>query len=73
MPRLDGSGPWGMGPGTGWGMGPCCGGGVWRRGMGAGFGSRRFYTKKEEQEDVENEIKIRKDPNFMDNIKKNPR
>jgi hypothetical protein len=23
MPRFDGTGPWGLGPGTGWGMGPC--------------------------------------------------
>lgn len=36
MPRYDGTGPWGQGPGTGWGLGPC---GVGRRrGYGGGFG-----------------------------------
>jgi hypothetical protein len=23
MPRYNGTGPWGQGPGTGWGLGPC--------------------------------------------------
>ena len=38
MPRFDGTGPLGSGPGTGWGMGPCGGGMVWRRGLGRGYG-----------------------------------
>lgn len=32
MPGFDGTGPWGAGPGTGWGLGPC--GAGWRRGFG---------------------------------------
>ena len=37
MPGFDGTGPWGMGPGTGWGLGPCGGGYAYRRGFGRGF------------------------------------
>ena len=53
MPRYNGTGPGGLGPGTGWGMGPCGAGMGWRRGFGRGFG--RFWrfgspiTKKEEK------------------------
>ena len=58
MPRFDATGPWGRGPGTGWGRGPCGAGlrrgggpgrgmgpGVWGQGYGAGFGGgwRRGY------------------------------
>jgi hypothetical protein len=62
MPRFDGTGPLGLGPGTGWGLGPCGAGLAWRRGWGRGFGWRRFWrfpwffsyperiTKKEELE-----------------------
>lgn len=52
MPRFDGTGPFGFGPGTGWGRGPC------GRGMGQrrGFGYRRFFTKKEESEMLKQEI-----------------
>jgi len=32
MPGLDGTGPLGMGPGTGWGLGWCFGPRGWRRG-----------------------------------------
>ena len=49
MPKYDGTGPLGAGPGTGWGMGPCM------RGMRRG--ARRFYTKQEEREILEEEIK----------------
>jgi len=38
MPRFDGTGPWGAGPGTGWGMGPCGAGMGWRRDWGRGYG-----------------------------------
>ena len=38
MPGFDGTGPWGMGPGTGWGLGPCGAGRGFRRGFGRGFG-----------------------------------
>ncbi|MDD5753085.1 MAG: cytoplasmic protein [Candidatus Pacebacteria bacterium] len=50
MPKYDGTGPLGQGPGTGWGMGPCCGYGMRR-------GGRRFYTKQEEKELLEEEVK----------------
>ena len=62
MPRFDGTGPGGSGPGTGWGMGPCGAGMGWRRGFGRGYGRGfgwRGYegypyqpqiTKKEEKE-----------------------
>ncbi len=56
MPNLDKTGPAGMGPGTGRGMGPCCGGmgcGYYGRGMGG----RRFFTKKEEAELLKEEAK----------------
>jgi len=54
MPRYDGTGPLGSGPGTGLGLGPCGAG----RGFRRGFGWRRFWgyypastpTKKEEVE-----------------------
>lgn len=36
MPRYDGTGPWGQGPGSGWGLGPC--GAGRRRGYRIGFG-----------------------------------
>ncbi len=38
MPRFDGTGPGGSGPGTGWGSGPCGAGMGWRRGGGRGWG-----------------------------------
>ena len=38
MPRFNGTGPWGQGPGTGWGMGPCGAGMGRRRGFGRGYG-----------------------------------
>ena len=62
MPRFDGTGPLGSGPGTGRGMGPCGGGMGWRRGFGRGFG--RFWrfgsqiTKKEEKEMLEEEAEV---------------
>jgi len=64
MPRFDGTGPLGFGPGTGWGLGPCGAGMGWRRDFGRGFGWRRFWgypyqpqiTKKEEKEILEKEV-----------------
>jgi len=59
MPRFDGTGPMGYGPGTGRGFGPCGGGMGWGRGYGRGFfrgyGWRNFYTKKEESEVLKDE------------------
>jgi len=69
MPRFDGTGPWGAGPGTGWGLGPCGAGMGWRRGFGRGFGRgfdwRRFWgypyqlkiTEKKEKEWLEEDLK----------------
>ena len=65
MPKYDGTGPIGSGPGTGWGMGPCGAGLVWQRNFGPGFG--RFWrfgsriTKKEEKEILEEETKVLED------------
>ena len=66
MPRFDGTGPGGLGAGTGWGLGPCGAGMGWRRefgrgygrGYGRGFGWRGYggypyqpqITKKEEKD-----------------------
>ena len=50
MPRFDGTGPWGMGPGTGWGRGPCRG--------GYGYGFRRFISPKNELAALEDEEKM---------------
>lgn len=44
MPRFDGTGPQGFGPGTGRGMGPC--GAGTRRSFGFGF--RRFFAPENE-------------------------
>jgi len=51
MPRFNGTGPLGFGPGTGWGMGPCRGfGRFWR------FGSQ--VPQKDEKQMLEEEAKI---------------
>lgn len=65
MPGMNGTGPRGMGPGTGRGAGPCCG--SFGRGMGArmrGGGWRSFFawprrrwTKEEEKEVLKEEEK----------------
>ena len=60
MPRRNGTGPWGMGAGTGWGLGPC--GGGFRRGFGRGFGRYwRFGSQvspKDEKQMLAEEAKI---------------
>jgi hypothetical protein len=49
MPRFDGTGPLGFGPGTGWGLGPCGGGMTWRgfarRSLGTGGGWGRGFGR----------------------------
>lgn len=63
MPQYDGTGPWGLGSGTGWGMGPCGAGMGFRRGWRRAFAWRggRFFqpkiTKKEEKKLLEEELK----------------
>lgn len=63
MPRFDRTGPFGCGPGTGWGWGPCMGGG-YRRGFGRGFRGRGWgpfmpeITKKEEKELLKEEAEM---------------
>ncbi len=56
MPRFDGTGPLGYGAGTGRGFGPCGAGMDWGRGFGRGYGWRRFLTKKEESEMLQDEV-----------------
>ena len=58
MPKFDRTGPMGYGPGTGRGMGPCGYGMGHGGGYGMGYSGRRFYTKKEETEILEDEIGI---------------
>ncbi|MDP2709405.1 MAG: DUF5320 domain-containing protein [bacterium] len=55
MPRLNGTGPMGLGALTGRGLGPC-GGGI-GRGWG-GFGFRRFISPKNELAALEEEEKL---------------
>ena len=65
MPRFNGTGPWGSGPGAGLGMGPCGLGAGWRRGLGRGFG--RFWKfgpgieKEEEKTALKEEAEILED------------
>ncbi|MBU0613200.1 DUF5320 domain-containing protein [Patescibacteria group bacterium] len=68
MPRLDGTGPQGMGALTGRGMGPCNGGGGFQ--FGCGRGSRRGVgfgrmplrmTNKDEAEILTNDAEIMED------------
>ena len=49
MPRFNGMGPLGQGPGTGRGFGPC--GAGYRR----GFGFRRFFDRAEERDVLKEE------------------
>ena len=59
MPRLNGTGPQGMGARTGWGLGPCGAGmGYGRRGAGRGrrLGWKKF-SSSEEAAVLEEELK----------------
>lgn len=67
MPRFDGTGPLGYGPGTGRRLGPCGAGIGWRRGFGRGYGRPSCWgpydtpyrmTQKEETETLRNEAEI---------------
>ena len=51
MARLDGTGPQGLGPRTGWGRGPCCGYGL----------RRRAWTQKDERGALDEEEKMLKE------------
>ena len=56
MPRLDGSGPFGQGAGSGRGLGPC---GCAFRASARGFGrGQRFISPKNELSALEEEEKI---------------
>ena len=57
MPRFDGTGPQGYGPGTGRGFGPCMGGPRSGTGFGRGFGFNRFISPKNELGSLEEEAK----------------
>jgi len=72
MPRFNGTGPSGFGPGTGWGRSPCGGGMGWRRGWGRGWFGRFWGQPKitekeeadiltEEAESLEQELKATKE------------
>jgi hypothetical protein len=59
MPKFDGTGPHGMGPGTGRGFGPCFGFGPGHacrhnRGLGRYFGWNQPQTKEEKLEAISN-------------------
>lgn len=72
MPRFNGTGPLGAGPGTGWGLGPCdAAGRGWPRGHGRkrGWGHWGYgpwccpgyqpeITKKEEKEMLKQEAEL---------------
>ena len=72
MPRMDGTGPMGLGPMTGRGLGPCgnggrngfagrgFGGGRGRGfGMGLGLGARNFFgSSKDQLRALENQEKL---------------
>lgn len=60
MPRRDGTGPMGMGPMTGRGFGPCCGGYGWGRGFGRGWRMSKQERKemlKEEAQYLKEDLK----------------
>lgn len=63
MPAFDGTGPMGMGPGTGWGFGPCGLGMGWGRRFGRGRGLGRFYgwgayqSKADQQEILQDYVR----------------
>ncbi|AKM82416.1 TPA: hypothetical protein DD449_04980 [Candidatus Berkelbacteria bacterium] len=66
MPRLNGTGPQGMGPMTGRGLGSCGGGRGYGRGMGCGYGcgmpwSYRQPNIDEEKEMIKDDIAVLKE------------
>lgn len=68
MPCGDGTGPFGLGPGTGWGRGPCISR-VWRKAYRLRVPLRNIELSKDEQKkilqkelkDLEQEMKAIKD------------
>jgi len=70
MPRYNGRGPLGQGPGTGRGLGPCGGGMAYGRGgAGRGLGWRRFWGNRfgfNPTEEEESEI-LSEEAGFLEN------
>jgi hypothetical protein len=64
MPLRDGTGPRGLGPGTGRGLGPCGAGRAYGRGYGQGGG----YYQNNEVQRLEQEIKDLRER--LDQVKK---
>jgi len=58
MPKFDGTGPSGLGQRTGRGLGPCGGGMAFGGGYGRGYGGRRFLSRKEEKDMLQEEVGI---------------
>jgi hypothetical protein len=79
MPAGDGTGPWGQGPGTGWGRGGCVPFGTGRRffgrgggrGFGRGFGfARGFFGSPSSLDEAEylkaEKAAIEEDKRYLD-------
>ncbi len=59
---MNGTGPAGLGAGTGWGLGPCGGSmGYGRCAVGRGLGWRRFFSPKNELATLEDEERFLKE------------
>jgi len=75
MPRFNGTGPSGYGPGSGQGLGPCGGGAAYGRrgdGRGQGFGWRRFggyYSNSVPSKKEEDRNAFRRNRDFRRRIK----
>lgn len=57
MPKFNGTGPMGYGPGTGRGLGPCCAKGYGRRFRRFSSAKNEIEALKEEKEMLKNELK----------------
>lgn len=62
MPKFNGTGPMGYGPGTGRGFGPCCSGSGFGKGFNRSYGyGFRNYSKQDGKSIIEEDIKILKE------------